>query len=60
MIMVTNFQRDDDLMLHSTLNRSTTTVLQFLYHYTLQDLADAPNSEIDHDHGNTLFNVMMI
>jgi hypothetical protein len=51
--MVTNFQRDYDLMLHSTLNRSTTTVLQFLYHYTLQDLADAPNSETDHDHGNT-------
>ena len=52
MIMVTNFKRDDDLMLHSTLNRSTTTVSQFLYHYTLPYLADAPNLEIDHDHGN--------
>ena len=48
----TNFQRNDDLMLHSTLNISTSTVSQFFYHYTLQDLADAPNSEIDHDHGN--------
>ena len=60
MIMITNFQRDDDLMLHSNLNRSTSTVSQFFYHYTLRDLADAPNSEIDRDHGNTLFNVMMI
>ena len=54
MIMVTNFQCDDDLMLHSTLNRSTTTVSQFLYHYTLQDLADAPISEICHDRCNEL------
>ena len=30
----------------------STTVSQILYHYTLQHLADAPNSEIDHDHGN--------
>jgi hypothetical protein len=30
MIMVTNFQRDDDLMLHSNLNRSTSMVSQFL------------------------------
>ena len=52
MIMVTNFKHDDDLMLHSTLNRSTTTISQFLYHYTLPDLADSPNLEIDHDHGN--------
>jgi hypothetical protein len=50
MIMVTNFQRDDDLMLHSGLNRST--VSQILYHYTLQDIVDAPILEIDHDHGN--------
>jgi hypothetical protein len=28
MIMVTNFQRDDDLMLHSGLNISTSTVTQ--------------------------------
>ena len=54
------FQRDDDLMLHSNLNRSTSTVSQFFYHYTLRDLAEAPNSKIDHDHGNTIFNVMMI
>jgi hypothetical protein len=54
------FQRDDDLILHSALNISTSTFSQFFYHYTLRDLADAPNSEIDHDHGNTLFNVMMI
>ena len=50
--MVANFQRDDDLMLHSNLNRSTSMVSQFYYHYTLKDIADAPISEIDHDHGN--------
>jgi hypothetical protein len=48
-----NRQCDDDLMLHSTLNISTSTVSNFFFNlYTLQHLADAPNSEIDHDHGD--------
>jgi hypothetical protein len=46
------FHRDDDLILHSALNTSTSTVSQFFYHYTLRDLADAPILEICHDRCN--------